>query len=465
MSEELYYLSATDLLQRYRSKDLSPVEVTQSVMDRIDARNEALNAYCLVDRDSAMQSAKESEARWAKGEPCGSLDGVPTSIKEFMKTKGWPSLYASPVTNPDQAWDEDSPPVARLKEHGAVLLGKTATPEFSWKGVTDSALYGVTRNPWDLDKTPGGSSGGAGAACASGMGALHIGSDAGGSIRIPAAFCGVVGLKPTQNRVPFNPASPSASLSQAGPITRTVEDAALMLNVLSGPDVRDPFALPYTGEDFARNLSAGVKGLKIAMTTGERVLKIDPDVADLITKSAAVFEKAGAHVEEADPGFENPLDIFLSFWQPAAAAYLTGASEEALEKSDRGLVYSAKKGRELTTAQYYAALKARAELAQLMARFHQSYDLLLMPTVSIPPFKAGRGIYGPDDEAYKRSWSPFTFLFNLTNQPAISVPCGLTKDGLPVGLHIIGPVGSEALILQAARVFEAEVPFRAPPEA
>ncbi len=465
MSEELYYLSATDLLARYRSKDLSPVDVIQSVMDRIDACNEGLNAYCLVDGKAAMQAAKESEARWAKGEPIGLLDGVPTSIKEFIKTKGWPSLYSSPVTNPNQSWDEDAPPVARLKEHGAVLLGKTATPEFSWKGVTDSALYGVTRNPWDLDKTPGGSSGGAAAACASGMGALHIGTDAGGSIRIPAAFCGVVGLKPTQNRVPFNPASPSASLSQAGPITRCVEDAALMLNVLANPDVRDPFALPYTGEDFTRNLWAGVKGLKIAVTTGERVLKIDPDVARLVTQSATVFERAGADVEDADPGFENPLDIFLSFWQPAAAAYLAGASEEALEKSDSGLVYSAKKGRELTIPQYYAALKARAELAQLMAKFHESYDLLLMPTVSIPPFKAGRGIYGPDDEAYKRSWSPFTFLFNLTNQPAISVPCGLTRDGLPVGLHIIGPVGSEALILQAARTFEQEVPFRRPPDA
>lgn len=464
MSDELFYLTATDLLKRYRSKALSPVEVTQAVFDRIDARNEGLNAFCLVDRDSAMQAAKESEARWAKGEPAGLLDGVPTSIKEFIKTKGWPSLYCSPITDPNQVWDQDAPPVARLKEHGAVLLGKTATPEFSWKGVTDSALYGVTRNPWDLDKTPGGSSGGAAAACASGMGALHIGSDAGGSIRIPAAFCGVVGLKPTQNRVPFNPASPSASLSQAGPIARSVEDAALMLNVLSKPDARDPFALPYTGEDFARNLSLGVKGLKMAVMIGERVVKTDPDVAGLIAKAATLFEGAGAHVEDADPGFENPLDLFLSFWQPAAAAYLEGASEEALEQSDRGLVYSAKKGREMTITRYYAALKGRAELAQLMAKFHESYDLLLMPVVPIPPFKAGRGIYGPDDEAYKRSWSPFTFLFNLTNQPAISVPCGLTRDGLPVGLQIIGPVGSEALILQAARAFEEQVPFQRPPE-
>jgi aspartyl-tRNA(Asn)/glutamyl-tRNA(Gln) amidotransferase subunit A len=458
---DLVHLSATDLTAGYREGSLSPVEVTEAVFDRIEARNDSVNAFILLDREGALKEAGKSEARWRTCKPKGALDGVPVSIKEHIDVKGWPSRNASPVIPADHRAAQDAPITARLREAGGIILGKTATPEFCWKGVTDSALYGVTRNPWDPDKTPGGSSGGAAAACALGMGALHVGTDAGGSIRIPAAFCGVFGLKPTQSRVPHNPGGVSALISQAGPITRTVADAALMMNVITRPDVRDPLALPPDA-DFAAGLEEGVAGLRMAFWNGERLIAFDPEVSAALAGAAEVFRGLGAEVVEADPGFDNQLSTFLAFWQPMTARYLENASEEALAASDPFLVRSAQKGAQQPITRHYQAMADRGALAQLMARFHQQFDLLLAPVTPVPPFKAGRGIYGPEGEAYKRTWTPFTFPFNITGQPAASVPCGLTAAGLPIGLQIVGPWRSEALILRAARAFEVARPFRLP---
>ncbi len=458
---DLVHLSATDLVARYRRGTLSPVDVTKAVFDRIAEKNEGVNAFILLDRDGALKEAEKSEARWTKCKPKGLLDGVPLSIKEHIDVKGWPSRNSSPVIPESHRASQDAPVTARLREAGGIILGKTATPEFCWKGVTDSALHGVSRNPWDLDKTPGGSSGGAAAACALGMGALHVGTDAGGSVRIPAAFCGVFGLKPTQYRVPHNPGGVSALISQAGPITRTVEDAALMLNVMSRPDARDPLALPPDG-DFRVGLNDGVAGLRIAFWDGARLIPFDPEVAEALHGAAETFRDLGAAVVEADPRFENQLQTFLAFWQPMTARYLEGASEHALAESDPFLVRSAQKGAQQSILRHYQAMADRGALAQLMAAFHKDFDLLLAPVTPVPPFKAERGIYGPEGEAYKRTWTPFTFPFNISGQPAASVPCGFTKSGLPIGLQIVGPWRAEALILRAARAFESARPFRMP---
>ncbi|MBI1181938.1 MAG: amidase [Alphaproteobacteria bacterium] len=459
---DIHLLSASDLVARYRRGTLSPVEATTAALDRIEARNEAVNAYVLVDRDGALKEAEKSAARWSKCKPKGLLDGVPLSIKEHIDVKGWPSRYGSPVVPASHKAKQDAPVTARLREAGGIILGKTATPEFCWKGVTDSALYGVTRNPWDPDKTPGGSSGGAGAACALGMGALHVGTDAGGSVRIPAAFCGVFGLKPTQYRVPGDPASVSSLLSQAGPLTRTVEDGALMLSVMARPDDRDPTALTSDGADYRVGLGDGVEGLRIGFWDGTRLIDFDPEVSAALAGAAEVFRGLGAVVEPADPGFDNQLATFLAFWQPMTARYLEGASEKALEQSDPMLVRSARKGAEQPIVRHYQAMADRGALIERMAAFHRRYDLLLAPVTPVPPFTAGRGIYGPEGDAYRRTWTPFTFPFNITGQPAASVPCGFTAAGLPVGLQIVGPWRAEALVLRAARAFESVRPFAMP---
>src|SRR6476646_6668109 len=246
---DLCTLSATELLDGYRKHQLSPVEVTRAVLDRIEKLNPVLNAFNLVS-DRAMEDAKASQARWTSGQPKGLLDGVPVSIKDIILTKGWPTLRGSKTVDPKGPWNDDAPAAARLREHGAVLLGKTTTPEFGWKGVTDSPLTGITRNPWNAKKTPGGSSGGAVAAVASGMGPLAVGTDGGGSIRIPCSFTGLFGIKPSFGRVPAWPLSPMGNVAHLGPMARTVADAALMLNVLSQPDARDWHALPYEPRDW-----------------------------------------------------------------------------------------------------------------------------------------------------------------------------------------------------------------------
>src|SRR5262252_1649031 len=256
---DLCSLTAVQLLEKYVRRALSPVEVTKAVLERIEKLNPKLNAFCFINKE-ALKDAAASEKRWMSGQPQGLLDGVPVSIKDLLLTKGWPTLRGSKTVDPKGPWNDDAPAVARLREHGAVLLGKTTTPEFGWKGVTDSPLTGITRNPWNLQKTPGGSSGGAVAAVASGMSPLAVGTDGGGSIRIPCSFTGLFGIKPSFGRVPAWPLSPFGTVAHVGPITRSVADAALMLNVLSLPDARDWHSLPYDARDYRMGLDTGVRG-------------------------------------------------------------------------------------------------------------------------------------------------------------------------------------------------------------
>ncbi|RNL85811.1 amidase [Halostreptopolyspora alba] len=452
-------LPATELLAGYARGDLSPVEATDAVLDTIERNDPALNAFCLVAPDEARAAARASEERWRRGEPAGRLDGVPTSIKDMMLTRGWPTLRGSLNTDRDQQWEEDSPAVARLREQAAVFVGKTTTPELAWKGVTDSPLTGITRNPWDPTKTPGGSSGGASAAVASGMAPLATGTDAGGSVRIPASFTGIFALKPTRGLVPHHPASAFGTLAHSGPMTRTVADAALMLDVLAQPDPRDWGALPTPDVSFTEGLRRSVSGLRVAFSPTLGHVRVDAQVARIVAEAVRAFEELGAHVEQTDPDIYECVDDFHVLWFTGAAKATEGLTAAQRERLDPGLREIVEQGLTYSAQDYVTAMVTRMDLGRRMGLFHQDYDLLLTPTMPIPAFEAGLEV--PPDSPDRRwtSWAGFSYPFNMTEQPAASVPCGFTEEGLPVGLQIVGPRHSDALVLAASHAFERARPW------
>ncbi len=460
-STDLCALSAAELVELFRKHAVSPMEVANAVLKRIEQINSKLNAFNLVS-EKAVEEAKASEARWMRGEPKGLLDGVPVSIKDILLTKGWPTLRGSKTVDAKGPWNDDAPCVARLREHGAVLVGKTTTPEFGWKGVTDSPLTGITRNPWNPAKTPGGSSGGAAAAVAAGIGPLAVGTDGGGSIRIPCSFTGLFGIKPSFGRVPAWPLSPFGTVAHVGPITRTVSDAALMLNVLALPDARDWHALPYDARDYRTGLEQGVRDLRVAWSPDLGYAEVDAEVAALVSKAVRIFEELGAKVEERNPGFENPEPIFRTHWFSGAAFLLKDFSREKKKLVDPGLVEVAAQGAKITAMEILDAQMKRGALGAQMNLFYRDYDLLVTPTLAVAAFDVGQEYPGAAKGKRWTDWTPFTYPFNLTQQPAASIPCGFTKAGLPVGLHIVGPRYADALVLRAARAFETARPIALP---
>lgn len=458
-TDELAYMSALELIERYRDRTLSPVEVARYLLKRISDYDLKVNAFRLIDEETTLAMAKASEQRWAKGEPCGLVDGVPISIKDLVLTKGWSTLRGSKAIDPNQDWSQDASVVARLREQGAVFIGKTTTPESGHKVVTQSPLTGITRNPWDLQKTPGGSSGGAAAALVSGMGPLAVGTDGAGSIRIPASFCGVFGLKPTWGRVPVYPVSTFGRMSTMGPMARTVSDAALMYTVITQPDSRDCFALPNEQRNYLEGLEDGVKGLRIAFSPNlGQPCPVDPEVGKLVTRAAATFAELGADVETVDLPWSFDLkEVFRSIWNANYANFLRLYTPEQLQLMDSGLLAIAKEGNRLSLLDYMEAMNRRGIIcAEVQSLFNQ-YDLLLTPTMPIVAFEAGR--VRPEGFEDDWEWVPYTYLFNLTEQPAASIPCGFTQAGLPVGLQISGPLYSDALILRASRCFEMTHPY------
>jgi aspartyl-tRNA(Asn)/glutamyl-tRNA(Gln) amidotransferase subunit A len=459
---DLALLTAAELHHAYAAGELSPVEVTQAALDRIDAYDKAVNAFCLVDPERALASARESEQRWQRGEPLGSVDGVPTSIKDLLPAKGWPTLRGSRLISPEQVWDVDAPATARLREQGAVLLGKTTTPEFGWKGVTDSLLCGPTGNPWDPSRTSGGSSGGSAAAVALGMGALTVGTDGGGSVRIPAGFSGIVTLKPTYGRVPLYPPSPFGTLSHVGPMTRTVTDAALLMDVITRPDVRDWSALGSPSGSYLEGLDDGVEGLRIAYSPRLGYAHVDPEIDASVRAAVGVLAELGAIVEEVGPDFDDPIGAYHTLWFSGAAKVVLSHGEDALDRVDPGLAEIAEEGRRMTALDYLDATQVRMDLGVRMGQFHQTYDLLVTPTLPRPAFEAGVEVPAGSGMRLWTEWTPFTYPFNLTQQPAASVPCGRTGSGLPIGLQVVGPRHADALVLRACRAFEAATSWRPP---
>ncbi|MBS0246113.1 MAG: amidase [Proteobacteria bacterium] len=453
-------LNAADLLRLYRRRELSPVEVTRDALMRIARFEPAINAFVLVDAEGALAAAQVSEARWMKGEPIGLADGLPATIKDIIDVKGFATRKGSLAT-PDRPAPHDAPAVARLKEQGAVILGKTTTPEFGWIGACHSPFTGITRNPWDLTRTTGGSSGGAAAAALLNLGVLHLGTDGAGSIRIPAAFTGTFGIKPSYGRVPAYPASAFTVLAHQGPLTRTVSDAALMLSVIGQPDMRDTTAWNTPAPDYRIGLSDGVRGLRIAYSPRLGYVKeLDAEIEASARQAAQVFATLGAVVEEVDPGFAEPIAMEKNIWYAVAATIVDAVPAAERGKMDEGLRRMADFGRRVTLADHLAAHTQRTELAQHMLRFHERYDLLLTPQMPTTAIEAGRvtpadGRFG--DEWI--NWSPYTYPFNLTQQPAASVPCGFAADGLPMALQIVGPPRNDALVLRAARAYESAQPF------
>jgi aspartyl-tRNA(Asn)/glutamyl-tRNA(Gln) amidotransferase subunit A len=457
MMAEVAYLTASEMLAAFRTGSLSPVEATKAVLARIEEADPVVNAFCLLTPDEALAAARASEERWRRNEPRGRLDGVPVSVKDVLLTRGHPTLRGSRTIDPRGPWPDDSPAVARVREHGGVIVGKTTSPELGWKGVTDSPLTGITRNPWDPSRTPGGSSGGAAAAVALGMAPLALGTDGGGSVRIPAAFTGVFAHKPTYGRVPHFPASPFGTLAHVGPITWSVEDASLLLEVISGPDSRDWSALPPP----APESEPDVRDLRIAFSPTLGFASVDPEVAAAVEKAAAVFTDLGARVEMVDPGFADPVEAFHVLWFAGAAKSVEALTPERRAELEPGLREICEQGERHSALDYLTATACRMELGRLMGRFHEDHDLLLTPALPIPAFEAGMEVPAGWAEPRWTSWTPFTYPFNMTQQPAASVPCGFTSAGLPVGLQVVGPRHADARVLAACRAFESARPWGA----
>jgi aspartyl-tRNA(Asn)/glutamyl-tRNA(Gln) amidotransferase subunit A len=457
MTDDLNWLTAVQLGKGYRKQRFSPVDVAKACLAQIGRHDGKLNAMCLVDEKQALDQAKASEKRWRKGRALGPLDGVPVLVKDLLLVKGWPTLRGSKTIERNQDWNQDAPSVARLREAGAVLLGLTTTPEFGWKGVTDSPLTGITRNPWNPALTPGGSSGGSAAGVAAGYAPLSLGTDGGGSIRIPAGFTGIFGHKPSFGRVPAYPLSPFGTVAHVGPMTRTVADAALMMTEISKPDDRDWHALPADGRDYRKGLDGSIKGLRVAFSPALGFADVDPEIARLVREAVKVLKGLGAKVEEADPGFEDPgLSIFRPLWWAGTRLLLGKLPPEKRALLDPALNEVVEQAAAITLDEYLEAQRQRGLLGARMKLFMQRYDVLVTPTLPIAAFEVGR--LAPADKEIPGkwvTWTPFTYPFNLTQQPACSVPCGFTRAGLPVGLQIAGRMYDDAGVLKAAAAYES----------
>jgi len=455
-SDDICWMSAAELARGIRERKLSPVEVVTAVLERIDAVNPTLNAYVTVTADTALAAARQAEDDVMRGRELGPLHGVPVSIKDLIFTEGVRTTMGSRLLE-DFVPEEDAVAVSRLKAAGAVMLGKTNTPEFGLKILTDNPLFGATRNPWDLGRSPGGSSGGAAAAVASGMGPLAAGSDGGGSIRIPSSCCGVFGIKPQHGRIPRYPTFHGAEvLVHEGPIARTVGDAALMLDVMCGPHWGDVYSIPSPPVRFAESLRGGVAGMRVAWSPDLGYTRADPEVLDICGEAARWFSELGAAVEEAHPAIENPEAYHATIYTVDHVASLSsfGPVEEIASDVDPLTATILYVAAEMNAADYARAMFARVDLAARVGEFFRDYDLLLTPTLAAPP----PPIDFTDSAEFLR-WLPFILVFSMTGQPAASVPAGWTKGGLPVGLQIIGRPHDESSVFRAAAAFEEAHPW------
>jgi len=463
MTDELTQQSANRLSALYRKGKVSPVETMKAVLERTERINPEINAFCHVDGALALKMARASQRRWKKGEPLSALDGVPVSVKELVRVKGWPASMGSKLTDKTPA-DTDAPAVARLRAAGAIVFAQSTSSEYGHKGVTDSPLNGITRNPWNIARTPGGSSGGAGAAVAAGLGPIALGTDGGGSVRIPASFTGLVGLKATFGRVPVWPPSLTGELSNTGPMARTALDCALVMNVITRPDARDAYALPEDGTNYAKKLDGKLKKLRVGFVLRFGDHPLDIEVAALVTKAARDFEKLGCKVEEAQAPFSyaEAGRTFVVHWLAALQRLLQIYPESRHGEFDPNLLASAKAGLRYSLQDVVNAQASRRELAIAWNLFFAKYDLLLSPAVAVQPFEAAKNLPdGPDGKA-NALWSPYTSQFNLSRHPAATVPCGLGRDGLPIGLQIASGHYKDALVLRAAARYADAHPLKFP---
>lgn len=458
---ETCQMSVAELTTAYASGALSPVEVTRDALKRAHEAQALCNAFARIDEESALASAAASEARWKAGEAVSAIDGVPGTIKDIVQIAGWPVSNGSHLCD-DTPCAEDAPSVAKLRGAGMVLLGTTTTPEFGWKALTDSHRWGITRNPWNTDVTPGGSSGGAAAAASMGAGVLHLGSDGGGSIRIPSAFTGISGIKPTFGRVPAYPASAFGTVAHIGPMARRVEDVEQMLTVMSGRDRRDWFQ----GEAPLHQLAAhetSPAGLRIAVWSNPPVGTVEPAVAAAFEAAVARFRAAGAELEEiALPMSDQLYDIATTLWFCGARARLEGFGPlDSLprDRIDPGVMAIAEEAMGWTTTDYISAVNARAAFGSQMDKLFERFDYIIAPGCAVLPFKAGEEV--PPGSGMDRwfQWAGFSFPINLTQQPAAVVPNGVDAEaGLPHSLQIISARGRDSAVLALAKWWQRQDP-------
>jgi aspartyl-tRNA(Asn)/glutamyl-tRNA(Gln) amidotransferase subunit A len=459
---DLCYTPATELAALIRAKKLSPVELTRAVLARIETLNPALNAFCTPTPELARAEAQRAEEAVMKGGALGPLHGLPYSIKDLSFTKGIRTMSGSHIFA-TRVPDVDAPFVTRLRDAGGVMLGKTSTPEFGWKGMGDSPLTGSTRNPWNTAMTTGGSSAGAGAAAAAGLGPLHHGSDGAGSIRIPSAFCGIFGLKPSYGRVPMYPVSNNDLSSHNGPMTRTVADAALMLSVMAGPDEWDRTSLPGPTDDYVGKLRAGIRGLRVAFSPNLDTLRVDPDVAAVVRDAVRTFESLGCKVEEVKTGFADTHQMIRMMWNAHEAGNYARYLPEFRDRMDPGLVASIEDGERYSVVDYIDMRGQKLAYWDSVRPLFERFDLLLTPSLSVAAFPCGR--INPEHWPQPSNlwdwlgWASFSYPFNFTGQPAATVPAGFTPVGLPVGLQIVGRRFADLTVLQASAAFEEARPW------
>ena len=466
LEEDVCYLSALELAAAYRARSLTPSEVTDAVLCQIERVNPAVNAFVTVIADAARAGAEEADRRFAEGRVRGPLDGIPLGIKDLSPTAGIRTTRGS-LLHEHEVPTQDAPIVARLKQAGAIILGKTNTPEFGWKSPTDNRLFGPTRNPWDLERTAAGSSGGSAAAVACGMGPLATGGDGGGSIRQPASFCGVFGIKPTLGLVPTFPPSLVGDFVSEGPLSRSVRDSAMMLDVIAGLDQRDIYSVPAPDVDFVAACDGGIAGLRVAWSPDLGYATVDPAVREIAGRAALRFAALGAEVEEAAPGWPDPYELFHTLFYSLVGGTIDAMSPEEQAQVDPGLRRIMEAGRGVSAFDISRAQRLRNELQLTAAAFFERYDLLLTPTMTLPPFPVGID-FPPEVDGQPvtgMQWTAFTFPFNLTGSPAASVPAGWTADGLPIGLQVVGRRWEDSLVLRACAAFEAIQPWadRRPP--
>jgi aspartyl-tRNA(Asn)/glutamyl-tRNA(Gln) amidotransferase subunit A len=463
-NDELCWMSASVMAAAIRKRKVSPVEVMKAVLDRIERVNPGLNAFVTLAPEQAMKDARAAErATMKKGAALGPLHGVPFSTKDLVITKGIRTTFGTRIFA-DNVPAEDAPIVERMKAAGAVQLGKTNTPTFGWIGATHNLLFGATRNPWDLDRTPGGSSGGASAAVAAGLGPLAIGTDGGGSIRIPASCAGIFGHKPTYGLIPVYPPSAAWSVSHVGPMTRTVADAALMMNACVGIDERDAFSLPAPRVDYVKALVEPVKGLRVAWSPDLGYARaVDEEVKSACATAARRFHEAGCRVDEVRLDWPSPKAMWETIFLGGLSARIASSLAERPADVDPGLAGMIERALRWEPTRYVQAWFDRLAWAEHPRRLFAKYDVLLTPTIACPPFKVDLDnapeIAGVPLEPY--DWIPFTYPFNMTGHPGASVPCGFTKDGLPIGLQIVGRRLADATVLRMAAAFEAMAPWAA----
>ncbi len=458
----LHDLAATELVALYRKHELSPVEATQAVLARIEAWEPHLHATYALDADAALAAARDSEARWSKGAPLGPVDGVPSMIKENIATRGTPNAGVGTAATVLAPAAHDAPPSARMRESGAVILGKTTMPDYGMLSSGLSSFHATARNPWDLSKGPGGSSAGAGAGVAAGYGPLHIGTDIGGSVRLPAGWCGIFTLKPSLGRIPIDP--PYAG-RVAGPMTRTVADAALLMQVLAQPDERDTMSLPAQAVEWSR-LERDVRGLKIGLLLDAGAgLSTDPEIRAAVQAAAERFAAAGAQVQPIAPFFTRAmLDGMDAFWRMRSWLDYSALPPARQAKVLPFIVAWLKGGAALSGEQVFRGYSQMGAMRDAAIAAHRPFDVVLSPTSPVPAFQAE--LASPTDDPMRPlEHIAYTVPYNMSEQPAASINCGWTKAGLPIGLQIAGKRHDDLGVLQVARAWEAMRPApRAWPE-